>query len=51
MSAVDRLELLWKDAKGIDPHIAAEAEYLLKNQHATLEKMQGYLSAGVEKFH
>ena len=49
MSEVDRLDLLLREAKGIDPHVAAEAEYLLKNQHATLEKMQGYLSAGVEK--
>ena len=49
MSEVDRLNLLLRESKGIDPHVAAEAEYLLKNQHATLEKMQGYLSAGVEK--
>jgi hypothetical protein len=50
MSEVDRLGMLLREAKGMEPHIVAEAEYLLKNQHATLEKMQGYLSAGVEKF-
>jgi len=49
MEEVDRLGALIKDAKGMDPHMAAEAEYLLKNQHSTLQKMQGYLSAGVEK--
>jgi hypothetical protein len=49
LSEVDRLDHLIKESKTMDPHVAAEAEYILKNQHATLEKMQGYLSASVEK--
>ena len=46
---VDRLSLLLKEAKGIEPHIASEADYLIKNEQTVLQKMQGYLSAGVQK--
>lgn len=46
---VDRLADLLKDAKGLEPHIAAELDYIVKNERATLEKMNGYLSAAVRK--
>ncbi len=46
---VDRLNGLLKGAKGIEPHVAAEADYLIKNEKQTLEKMQGYLAAGIRK--
>lgn len=46
---VDRLGSLLKDAQGIEPHIKAEAEYLIKNEQKILEKMQGYLTAGIRK--
>lgn len=49
LQEVERLDHLIKDSKAMDPHVAAEAEYILKNQVATLQKMQGYLSASVEK--
>src|SRR3989344_4239565 len=49
LQEVDRLDHPIRDSKTMDPHVAAEAEYILKNQQATLQKMQGYLSASVEK--
>lgn len=44
MEEVDRLDHLIRDSKGLDPHVAAEAEYLLKSQQNKLEKMKGMLA-------
>lgn len=51
MEEVDRLDHLIRDSKGMDPHMAAEAEYLLKSQQSKLQKMQGYLAIDVSKAH
>ncbi|MBL8158404.1 hypothetical protein JNK62_02645 [bacterium] len=44
MEEVERLDHLIRDSKGMDPHVAAEAEYLLKSQQNKLEKMKGMLA-------
>lgn len=44
MEEVERLDHLIRDSKGLDPHVAAEAEYLLKSQQNKLEKMKGMLA-------
>lgn len=44
MEEVDRLDHLIRDSKGLDPHVAAEAEYLLKSQQHKLERMKGMLA-------
>lgn len=49
MEEVQRLDHLIRDSKGLDPHIAAEAEYLLKSQQTKLQKMQGMLSVELSK--
>lgn len=46
LDEVERLDNLIKESKGMDPHVAAEAEYLLKSQHAKLEKMHNYMNVG-----
>lgn len=44
MEEVDRLDHLIRDSKGLDPHVAAEAEYLLRNQQNKLYQMQHYIA-------
>lgn len=44
LEEVERLDHLIRDSKDLDPHVAAEAEYLLKSQQSKLQKMQGILS-------
>lgn len=49
MEEVERLDHLIRDSKGLDPHVVAEAEYLLKSQQTKLTKMQGLLSVEISK--
>lgn len=44
MEEVDRLDHLIKDSRGLDPHVIAEAEYLLRNQQMKLQQMQHYIA-------
>jgi len=49
MEEVERLDHLIRDSTGMDPHVAAEAEYLLKSQQNKLEKMKGMLAVEPSK--
>lgn len=49
LDEVERLDHLIRDSKGLDPQVAAEAEYLLKSHQSKLAKMRGYLTVGLGK--
>ena len=46
---VGRLQTLLKEAQGLEPHVSAEAENLLHSEKQALDKMRGYLEAGLRK--